>query len=47
MFCRLLETIDVHSGYQFPLNPLHLLPGYAGESVDTTVQLHALAAVGA
>lgn len=27
---RLLETIDVHSGYDFPLNPLHLVPGYAG-----------------
>jgi methylsterol monooxygenase len=31
MFVRLLETIDVHSGYDFPyLNPLHLIPGYAG-----------------
>lgn len=28
---RLVETIDVHSGYDFPyLNPLHLIPGYAG-----------------
>jgi len=28
---RLLETIDVHSGYDVPyLNPLHLIPGYAG-----------------
>ena len=33
MFCRLLETIDVHSGYEFPFNPLHLLPGYAGGSM--------------
>ena len=31
MFFRLLETIEVHSGYDFPyLNPLHLIPGYAG-----------------
>jgi methylsterol monooxygenase len=31
MTVRLLETIEVHSGYDFPyLNPLHLLPGYAG-----------------
>lgn len=28
---RLLETIDVHSGYDVPyLNVLHLIPGYAG-----------------
>lgn len=27
---RLVETSDVHSGYDFPWNPLHLLPGYAG-----------------
>ncbi|KAM9398365.1 methylsterol monooxygenase 1 isoform 2-T2 [Salvelinus alpinus] len=27
---RLLETIDVHSGYDIPLNPLHLIPFYAG-----------------
>ncbi|TMS23643.1 Methylsterol monooxygenase 1 [Larimichthys crocea] len=27
---RLLETIDVHSGYDIPLNPLHLIPYYAG-----------------
>lgn len=28
---RLMETIDVHSGYDVPfLNPMHLLPGYAG-----------------
>ena len=32
MFFRLLETIDVHSGYDFPFNPLHLIPGYAGKS---------------
>jgi methylsterol monooxygenase len=31
VFYRLLETIDVHSGYDVPfLNPLHLIPGYAG-----------------
>jgi len=28
---RLVETIDVHSGYDIPyLNPFHLIPGYAG-----------------
>ncbi|XP_010789710.1 methylsterol monooxygenase 1-like [Notothenia coriiceps] len=27
---RLLETIDVHSGYDIPMNPLHLIPFYAG-----------------
>lgn len=27
---RLIETIDVHSGYDIPLNPLHLIPFYAG-----------------
>eukprot|EP00118_Oscarella_pearsei_P025821 m.308837 g.308837 ORF g.308837 m.308837 type:complete len:278 (+) comp44951_c0_seq1:69-902(+) len=27
---RLMETIDVHNGYSLPLNPLHLLPFYAG-----------------
>lgn len=28
---RLMETIDVHSGYDVPYaNPLHLIPGYAG-----------------
>lgn len=32
MFVRVLETVDVHSGYDFPyLNPLHLIPGYVGE----------------
>jgi len=30
MVVRLLETIDVHSGYDIPLNPLHLLPFYGG-----------------
>ena len=31
MAVRLLETIDVHSGYDIPyMNPFHLLPGYAG-----------------
>ncbi|XP_006896718.1 PREDICTED: methylsterol monooxygenase 1 [Elephantulus edwardii] len=28
--CRLIETIDVHSGYDIPLNPLKLIPFYAG-----------------
>ncbi|KAG7270650.1 hypothetical protein CRUP_032169 [Coryphaenoides rupestris] len=28
--CRLMETIDVHSGYDIPMNPLHLIPFYAG-----------------
>ncbi|XP_064418105.1 methylsterol monooxygenase 1 [Latimeria chalumnae] len=27
---RLMETIDVHSGYDVPLNPLHFIPFYAG-----------------
>ena len=27
---RLLETIDVHSGYDIPLNPLNLVPFYTG-----------------
>ncbi|XP_070549613.1 methylsterol monooxygenase 1-like [Ptychodera flava] len=27
---RLLETVDVHTGYDLPYNPLHLLPFYAG-----------------
>lgn len=30
LLIRLLETIDVHSGYDIPYNPLHLIPGYAG-----------------
>jgi methylsterol monooxygenase len=30
MVVRLLETIDVHSGYDLPINPLHLLPFYGG-----------------
>jgi len=30
MVVRLLETIDVHSGYDIPINPLHLLPYYGG-----------------
>ena len=34
MTVRLLETIEVHSGYDFPyLNPLHLIPGYAGSFI--------------
>lgn len=37
MMVRLLETIEVHSGYDFPyLNPLHLIPGYAGKHGDYT-----------
>ena len=40
MAVRLLETIEVHSGYDFPyLNPLHLLPGYAG-SFDEVVIMY-------
>ena len=32
MVVRLLETIDVHSGYDIPyINVFHLIPGYAGE----------------
>jgi len=28
---RILETVDVHSGYDIPwINPLHLIPGYGG-----------------
>lgn len=27
---RLVETIDVHSGYSIPWNPLNLIPGYGG-----------------
>jgi methylsterol monooxygenase len=27
---RLVETIDVHSGYVIPWNPLNLIPGYGG-----------------
>lgn len=28
---RLMETIEVHSGYDIPyINPMHLIPGYAG-----------------
>ena len=35
MAVRLLETIEVHSGYDFPyINPLNLLPGYAGQLVS-------------
>ncbi|CAI5784134.1 methylsterol monooxygenase 1 [Podarcis lilfordi] len=30
LICRLLEIIDVHSGYDIPLNPLHLVPFYTG-----------------
>nr|XP_054767253.1 methylsterol monooxygenase 1-like [Lytechinus pictus] len=30
MFVRLLEVIDVHSGYNVPLNPLHMFPYYGG-----------------
>ena len=31
MVARLLETIEVHSGYDIPyINPYYLIPGYAG-----------------
>ncbi|NP_001229598.1 C-4 methylsterol oxidase-like [Strongylocentrotus purpuratus] len=30
MCVRLIETIDVHSGYDFPINPLHVIPFYGG-----------------
>ena len=39
MLGRLMETIDVHNGYHFPLNPLHLLPGYAGMMVCSYVAM--------
>lgn len=39
MAVRLLETIEVHSGYDFPyINPLHLIPGYAGKIDSQTHQ---------
>lgn len=39
MFFRLLETIDVHSGYDFPYwNPLHLIPGYAGKYIRKSME---------
>ncbi|XP_015746298.1 methylsterol monooxygenase 1-like [Python bivittatus] len=30
IICRLIQSIDAHSGYDIPLNPLNLLPFYAG-----------------
>ncbi|KAG5849452.1 hypothetical protein ANANG_G00110580 [Anguilla anguilla] len=27
---RLLETVDIHSGYDPPVNPMHIIPFYAG-----------------
>ncbi|KAG9330826.1 hypothetical protein JZ751_021950 [Albula glossodonta] len=27
---RLLETVDIHSGYNPPVNPMHIIPFYAG-----------------
>lgn len=30
LFIRLLETIDAHSGYSFPLSPFHALPFQGG-----------------
>ena len=31
MAVRLIETVDVHSGYDIPyVNVLHLIPGYGG-----------------
>lgn len=43
MFVRLLETVEVHSGYDFPyLNPLHLIPGYAGKKFLGGINFFAL-----
>ena len=40
MFVRLLETIEVHSGYDFPyLNPLNLIPGYAGKKTSDCIRV--------
>jgi len=40
MMVRLLETIEVHSGYDFPyLNPMHLIPGYAGMKLQHVVHM--------
>ena len=37
---RLLETIEVHSGYYLPyLNLFHLVPGYAGKYLMYWLQL--------
>lgn len=33
MAVRVAETTDVHSGYDIPLSPFYLLPGYAGARV--------------
>lgn len=33
MAVRVAETTDVHSGYDIPISPFHLLPGYAGAKV--------------
>eukprot|EP01135_Chromosphaera_perkinsii_P000788 Nk52_evm76s151 gene=Nk52_evmTU76s151 len=30
VLARLIETCDVHTGYHFPWNPLHLIPFYGG-----------------
>ena len=42
MAVRLVETIDVHSGYDLPLNPLHLIPGYAGTYRNDCTRLFAI-----
>ncbi len=35
MMARLVESVEVHSGYDFPyFNPMHLIPGYAGTLVS-------------
>ena len=37
---RLLETIDVHSGYDIPyINVMHLIPGYAGKNLEPATAL--------
>ena len=33
MAVRVAETTDVHSGYDIPISPFYLLPGYAGAKV--------------
>ena len=48
MVARLLETIEVHSGYDIPyINPYYLIPGYAGvfniESLLYIMEIYILA----
>jgi len=39
MVARLLETIDVHSGYDIPyINVFHLIPGYAGKTTPNALE---------